>query len=137
MIQLPADEAEIAPGHAYRWRLSLPDPEALPSTRRTAGYNQAAHLAATRAAYAAGRPAPFALAIACGFELPGPLDLPALEAAFLQCAGTKSCVPSAGTRRGASPSTSPHLTQPASNGPRPAACPHGPPPAPICNNCCR
>ncbi|WP_329021781.1 condensation domain-containing protein [Streptomyces sp. NBC_01423] len=83
MIQLPADEAEIAPGHAYRWRLSLPDPEALPSTRRTAGYNQAAHLAATRAAYAAGRPAPFALAIACGFELPGPLDLPALEAAFL------------------------------------------------------
>ncbi|WP_331725972.1 condensation domain-containing protein [Streptomyces sp. NBC_01012] len=83
MIQLSADEAEIAPGRAYRWQLSFPGPGPVPASRRPTSFNQAAHLAAARSAQAVNRPAPFALAIACGFELPGSVDLPTLEAAFL------------------------------------------------------
>ncbi|MGW6877827.1 condensation domain-containing protein [Streptomyces xanthophaeus] len=83
MIQLPAEDAEIDPGYAYTWRLVLPDSPAAPASRRTTSYNQAAHLAAALTAHTANRPAPFALAITCSFELPGPLDMPALEAAML------------------------------------------------------
>ncbi|MGW6568440.1 condensation domain-containing protein [Streptomyces sp. NPDC054975] len=83
MIQIPAEKAEIEPGHAYTWRISIPDLPAAPGSRRSASYNQAAHLAAACAAHLSDRPPPFGLAIACSFELTGPLDLPALEAALL------------------------------------------------------
>ncbi|MGW0964700.1 condensation domain-containing protein [Streptomyces sp. NPDC002516] len=83
MIQLPAAVAEIEPGRAHTWHLSFPD-AAAPVPRRPTGYNQAAHLAAARSAYTANRPTSFA--IACSFDLPGPIDLPALEAALLHLA---------------------------------------------------
>lgn len=82
MIQLPAEEAEIDPGHAHTWQLSFP--EAAPAPRRPTSYNQAVRLAAARSAHTENRPATFA--IACSFDLPGPLDLPSLEAALLHLA---------------------------------------------------
>ncbi|MFD9454164.1 condensation domain-containing protein [Streptomyces sp. NPDC059985] len=83
MIQVSADEAEIEPGHGYTWRLATPDSPPAPTSRRPAGYNQAAHLASSRSTGATDRPNPFALVIACGFELTGPVHLPTLEAAVL------------------------------------------------------
>ncbi|WP_327309210.1 condensation domain-containing protein [Streptomyces sp. NBC_01298] len=82
-MQIPAEAAEIEPGHAYTWRISFPDLPADPGSRRPASYNQAAHLAAACSAQLADQPPPFGLAIACTFELTGPVDLPALEAALM------------------------------------------------------
>ncbi|WP_416483232.1 condensation domain-containing protein [Streptomyces sp. CL12] len=81
MIQLPADEAEIEPGHAHSWHLSFPETPTAPTRRRPASYNQTVHLGAAWSAHRANRQAGFALA--CSFDLPGPADLPALTAALL------------------------------------------------------
>ncbi|GAA5074527.1 condensation domain-containing protein [Streptomyces similanensis] len=82
MIQLPVEEAEIDPGHAHTWHLSFPHDPAAPAARLPTSYNQAVHLAAAWAAHAANRPVT-TFAIACSFDLPSRLDLPALEAALL------------------------------------------------------
>ncbi|MDI3408903.1 condensation domain-containing protein [Streptomyces cavernicola] len=84
MIQLPPDQVEFEPGHAHTWRLSFPDAPAAPASRRPISYNQAVHLGAAWSAHTANRPATFA--IACGFQMPGRIDVPALEAAFLHLA---------------------------------------------------
>ncbi|MEU5231730.1 condensation domain-containing protein [Streptomyces anulatus] len=82
-MQIPAEAAEIEPGHAYTWRISFPDLPADPGSRRPASYNQAAHLAAACSAHLSDRPPPFGLAIACSFELTSSIDLSALEGALL------------------------------------------------------
>ncbi|WP_432021141.1 condensation domain-containing protein [Streptomyces sp. 1222.5] len=85
MIQLPVEEAEIDPGHAHTWHLSFPHDPAAAAARRPTSYNQAVHLAAAWAARTANR-STTTFAIACSFDLPGRLDLPALEAALLHLA---------------------------------------------------
>ncbi|MFE7622550.1 condensation domain-containing protein [Streptomyces sp. NPDC057509] len=84
MIQLPADEAQIEAGHAHTWHLSFPDTPTAPPRRRPASYNQTVHLGAAWSAHTANRRAGFALA--CSFDLPGPVHLPALEGALLHLA---------------------------------------------------
>ncbi|MGY4967271.1 condensation domain-containing protein [Streptomyces sp. 900105245] len=85
MIQLPAEAAEIDPGHAHTWHLAFPAAAAEPGPRRSTSYNQAVHLAAAWSAHTANQPVT-TFAIACSFDLPGRLDLPALEAALLRLA---------------------------------------------------
>ncbi|MFE7573351.1 condensation domain-containing protein [Streptomyces sp. NPDC057521] len=84
MIQLPPDEAAIEPGLAHTWHLSFLDAPTEPVRRRPASYNQTVHLGAAWSAHTANRQAGFA--IACSFDLPGPVHLPALEGALLHLA---------------------------------------------------
>ncbi|MFF2364259.1 condensation domain-containing protein [Streptomyces sp. NPDC058122] len=78
MIQKPVDSAGIGPGDAHTWHLVLPDSTTAPTLCRAASYNQARHHSA--ASHAANTPVAFC--IAATFELPGPVVLSALEAAF-------------------------------------------------------
>ncbi|MFE6766382.1 condensation domain-containing protein [Streptomyces sp. NPDC057689] len=84
MIQLPAEDAQIEPGHAHTWHVTFPDTPTAPTRRRPASYNQTVHLAAAWSAHTANRRAGFALA--CSFDLPGPAHLPALQGALLHLA---------------------------------------------------
>ncbi|UFQ99921.1 condensation domain-containing protein [Streptomyces sp. Go40/10] len=81
MRQLPAEETVVAPGDGWTWGLGFPQRPATPGGRPPTSYNQAAHLAAARLAHTAGEP--IAFAICAAFELPGPVQLPLLEAALL------------------------------------------------------
>ncbi|MDP9828832.1 hypothetical protein J2S57_004581 [Kineosporia succinea] len=80
MRQIPLSSARIRPGRAYEWQVVLTGP---PTASGPASYSQARHLAATRTALAMTTVhAPNTLFIAGTFEIPGAVDLTALEASF-------------------------------------------------------
>ncbi|MFC3450790.1 condensation domain-containing protein [Amycolatopsis speibonae] len=76
MSQIPVDDARIAPGQVWEWQVIL-SAEGKPARL---GYNQIRHTAAARRARAAGGRLVFT--IAATFDLPGPNDLDALDAAL-------------------------------------------------------
>lgn len=78
MLQVPVDGLEIAPGHAYQWRLAA---SGAGTPGGVASYDQAARFATAEGARVAGEPRTFYVAVT--FDLPGSLDLDALEAALL------------------------------------------------------
>lgn len=83
MLQASIDETQIDPGHVYQWRLTsahAPGGEA-DAARKDTGLNQVKHFAVAQRAYAEDQGIP--TYVATTFELPGPLDLVALEAALL------------------------------------------------------
>ncbi|MFF5706610.1 condensation domain-containing protein [Streptomyces sp. NPDC012794] len=74
----------MEPGHAWQWRLTTVEaagPRVTGAADRAAGYNQERHYAAAERIRAAR--ARLMFYIAGTFEVPGPLDLDALEAALL------------------------------------------------------
>lgn len=80
MLQASIDDTEIAPGHVYQWRLNSPQGRG-EAARKDTGLNQVKHFTVAQRAYAADQGIP--TYVATTFELPGPIDLVALEAALL------------------------------------------------------
>ncbi|MFW5418248.1 hypothetical protein J0910_16685 [Nocardiopsis sp. CNT-189] len=82
MLQAPITELDIAPGHVIEWRLRPSrSPGASEKDDRSSSYNQEKHFSAALDARADDDP--LGSYVACTFELPGPLDRAALEAALL------------------------------------------------------
>ncbi|GAA2832714.1 condensation domain-containing protein [Kitasatospora paracochleata] len=84
MLQVAIEDVRIDPGDVYEWNLVSPGMRSSPGggpTRRIAGYNQAKHF--TVAQHAQSVNDPISSYVAGTFELPGPVDLDALEAALL------------------------------------------------------
>ncbi|MBC3843709.1 hypothetical protein GXW82_36330 [Streptacidiphilus sp. 4-A2] len=83
MLQASIDDTEVEPGHIYEWRLTTTRMRGGDSGagHRTTGYNQVKHFAVAQHTHDAGESVP--TYVATTFELPGPVDLEALEAALL------------------------------------------------------
>lgn len=82
MLQAPITELDIAPGHVIEWRLRPAHASGAPEgDDRSTSFNQEKHFSAALDARADDDP--LASYVACTFELPGPLDRGALEAALL------------------------------------------------------
>ncbi|MEE1783235.1 condensation domain-containing protein [Streptomyces sp. SP17BM10] len=81
MLQISVEDSEIDPGEAHRWHLVSLTGDGGPAPRRTTGYNQAKHF--TVAQHAQSIDEPIRSYVAASFDLPGRVDLDALEGAFL------------------------------------------------------
>lgn len=81
MLQISVEDSEIAPGEAHRWHLVPLTVDGGAAPRRMTGYNQAKHFTVARHAQSIDEP--IRSYVAASFELPGRVDLDALEGAFL------------------------------------------------------
>lgn len=82
MLQAPIIELDIAPGHVIEWRLRPPRASgASAKDDRNGSYNQEKHFSVALDARTDDEP--LASYVACTFQLPGPPDRAALEAALL------------------------------------------------------
>ncbi|RLU90410.1 hypothetical protein CTZ27_20985 [Streptomyces griseocarneus] len=84
MLQASIDDTEIDPGHIYEWRLvatRMRGGDGPSPARRVTGYNQVKHFTVAQHAHEADEDIP--TYVATTFELPGAVDLGALESALL------------------------------------------------------
>ncbi len=79
MLQIPLSDLAVAPGHVLEWMLHPPAARPVDPAARHASYNQEKHFAAAVAARAENAPEKNWVAVT--FELPGRVDVTALERA--------------------------------------------------------
>lgn len=85
MLQVPIEDADIAPGRVVEWRLVSAQgsgPDRTHQTRAAATYNQVKHFTSAQEARRANDPV--STYLAGTFEIAGPLDRGSLEAALLR-----------------------------------------------------